>query len=127
MPPLPDTFDTALPDSRPNGVTVVKVELAARHRRRGGQFLPALPEHVFCRLVRLPRRAWAVYCVVLLRCRLNRTKTVILSSCFLSRFGLTRNDKRRALADLESAGLVRVERHDRHNPTVTVLPTPEEP
>jgi hypothetical protein len=87
--------------------------------------MPALSQTVFRQLVRLPRRAWAVYCVLLLRCRLNRGQTVTLTSSFLSRFGLSRNDKARGLIDLEEAGLIRVERRPRRNPTLTVLPMPE--
>jgi hypothetical protein len=34
-----------------------KVELATIKRRRDRQFLPALPECVFVRLIQLPRRA----------------------------------------------------------------------
>jgi hypothetical protein len=122
----PDAFDLTALDLRLNGAGAVKVELAARHRRPRNRFLPALPEQTFRQLIQLPRRAWAVYCALLLRCRLERKKTVVLTTYFLSQFGLTRTDKSRALPRLERAGLIRVERHSRHNPTVTLLPTPEE-
>jgi hypothetical protein len=124
MHPSSDGFDPVTLDTRLNG-SAVKVGLSARPHKPGGQFLPALPERVFCRLVRLPRRAWAVYTVLRLRGRLNRSQTVVLTSSFLSRFGLNRMDKSRGLSDLESAGLIRVERRDRRNPAVTLLPLEE--
>jgi hypothetical protein len=117
--PDPATLDTSLDG------TAAKVRLPPRRRKRDRKFIPTLPETIFCRLVQLPRRSWAVYLVLLQRCRLNRTQSVVLSSCLLSRFGLSRNDKWRALPALEKAGLIRVERHPRRNPTITLLPPPE--
>ena len=123
-PPL-DPLDPALLGTRPDSIPALKVELSAQRRKRGQHYLPALAEQVFCQLIQLPYRAWAVYSVLLLRCRLNRSQTVVLTSCFLARFGLTRTDKSRALVHLERVGLIAVERRDRHNPTVTLLPTSE--
>jgi hypothetical protein len=113
--------DLSLFDLKHDGIPAVKVELPSSRRRRDRQFLPALPERVFCRLLQLPGRSWAVYLVLMLRSRLERKRTVVLTSCFLTRFGLTRDDKSRALCHLERAGLVRVERRDRKNPAVTIL------
>jgi hypothetical protein len=109
-------------DLRKNGLVFGhKVEAPSTKARRNRQFMPALPEAIFVKLVRLPRRAWAVYVVALLRSRLERTKTVTLSNCFLRRFGLTRHDKTRALPCLERAGLLRVERYTKRNPVVEIL------
>jgi hypothetical protein len=124
MYPPTDPPDPALLDARLNDAAV-KVELSARRGKRNRHYMPALSEIIFCRLVRLPRRAWAVYLVLLLRCRLNRNQTVMLTSRYLSRFGLSRNDKSRGLSDLERAGLILVERRSRRNPTITLLPMSE--
>jgi hypothetical protein len=120
-----DPFDLAALDLQADGTTpgrARKTEMPSVKVRRDRQFLPALPERTFCRLVQLPRRAWAVYSVALFRSRLERSKVVVLTTCFLSRFGLTRWDKCRALPSLERAGLVRVvRRSNRQNPTVEIL------
>jgi hypothetical protein len=86
--------------------------------------MPALPERVFCLLGGLPGKAWMIYLVTALRSRLEKNPDVELSTCFLKRFGLTRNDKWRALPHLERAGLIRVGRRARKNPTITVLALP---
>ena len=62
----------------------------------------------------------------MLRCKLDRRPAAKLTTAFLARFGLTRNDKARGLAALEGAGLIRVERRFRSSPTVTPLPVSEE-
>ena len=98
-------------------VTATKVELPSC-RDRIQRSLPSLPEHLFSQLIRLRGTCWAVYLVIGLRCQLERRRRVVLTSAFLSRFGLTRHDKRRALAALEKAGLIRVEKRDRKNPLV---------
>jgi hypothetical protein len=124
-PPL-DAVDPVLLGLQRGDVTVNKVELSPPLRRGGRLFLPPVPTRVFCQLIGLPGRTWAVYMALSLRCRLSRSETVVLSTCFLSQLGLNRADKCRALRHLENAGLIRVERRDRHNPTVTLLPMPEE-
>lgn len=88
--------------------------------RRERQFMPALPERVFCQVAALPGKALAVYLVVTLRSRLERSQTVTLTSAFLARFGLSRREKARALQQLEDAGLITVERRPRRNPVVTL-------
>jgi DNA-binding GntR family transcriptional regulator len=39
----------------------------------------------------------------------------------LAKYGVTRETKRRALEDLEGAGVIRVDRQDRKTPQVTLL------
>jgi hypothetical protein len=108
-------------DLRKNGFQFPKVETPTIKLKRDRQFLPALPERVFCELVKLPRKALPVYLVALLRSRLEKSRTVTLTTCFLQRFGLTRKDKFHALPHLEQAGLIRVQRRDRRNPVVEIL------
>jgi hypothetical protein len=98
------------------------------HRRRAKQlYLPVLSEDLARRLAPLPGQAWPVYSILLLRCKLDRAKTVTLTTHFTERFGIGRHDKCRALATLEAAGLVRVRRRPGHSPVVTVLATPPSP
>jgi hypothetical protein len=120
----PDPFDPDNLRIRDDEIPTRRVELPSVRSRIDRQFLPALPERVFRALVKLPRKAWAVYQVIKLRARLMKCSTVELSGRFLGRFGLTRHDKRNALRHLERAGLVRVERRARKNPTITVLAPP---
>lgn len=115
MPPL----DLEALDLRKNGF--LRCETPSTKAKRDRQFLPAIPERTFCQLVRLPRKSWAVYSVILLRTRLERSRTVALTTAFLGRFGLTRHDKHHALPHLERAGLIRVWRNSRRNPTVELL------
>ena len=58
---------------------------------------------------------------------LTRSPTVALSNLSGGKFGLDRNAKYRALAWLESAGLVRVERKLGRAPVVTILPSESPP
>jgi DNA-binding transcriptional ArsR family regulator len=93
-------------------------------RRR---FLPALPERLFARLVPLPGQCLAVYLILLQRSRIEGANPVVLTGACLDRFGLTRKHKSHALATLETAGLVRVERRGRHNPLVWLLKVENDP
>jgi len=51
----------------------------------------------------------------------KRSKEVRLTTAILARFGVHRKAKYTALASLEKAGLVRVQRRPRKNPIVTLL------
>ena len=90
--------------------------------KRDRQFVPALPMPLFVKLVNLPGKAWALYLVLWQRTKLERSKSIVLSTTLLARFGLDRDDKRRGLKALAGAGLVRVTSRGRRNPTVQVLP-----
>jgi hypothetical protein len=115
-------------DLRLNGYHVpeTRVETPTVKARRDRQFLPPLPERVFCELVKLPRKAMAVYMVIRLRTKLERSRTVAVTTCFLQRFGLTRKDKYHALPLLERVGLLRIEQPGRggRNPVVTLREDP---
>ncbi len=89
------------------------------HRDR--QFLPAVPERLFCRLARLPGKALAVYMVLMYRCRVERRETVTLSPIRLKRYGLTRDQGRHALRILQATGLIAVETtRPRQTPQITL-------
>jgi hypothetical protein len=120
-PPNPDPFD---PDSlrlTADSVPAVRVELPSATEKRDKQFLPSLKASLFRRLVRLGGSALAVYLVIVLRSRLEKSNRVSLTSCFLTRFGLTRGKKRDGLLRLERDGLIRVHHHGRNNPEVELV------
>jgi hypothetical protein len=78
------------------------------------------------RAVVLPGKAWHVASAlwfVGIRSR-NKSATVRLTTKTLRRFGLNRHTVYRALASLEGAGLVRVERQIGCRLSVTILPAP---
>lgn len=54
----------------------------------------------------------------------TKSATFVLSNNYLKRYGVDRDAKRRALARLEKAGVIRIERHGRHAPIVTLLIEP---
>jgi hypothetical protein len=58
--------------------------------------------------------------------RCKKRMTFTLTNRFLSKYGIDRKTKGRALATLERAGLISVERRERRNPVVTMLPGPSE-
>jgi hypothetical protein len=111
---------------RETAIPTTRVTLPSVRARKRGNFLPALPEPLFVRLVALPGKALAVYLVLLQRSRVAKAKTIPLTTVILSRFGLSRWDKRSSLPALERAGLVRVERRRDRNPLVTLLDHEEE-
>ena len=99
----------------------------AKQRRLPRLFVPTMSATQVRRLAPLPGRAWLLYVALLVRCKVDHKSTVTLTTEFLALFGASRSDKSRGLADLEGAGLVRVERQSRRNPLVTVLPVPPGP
>jgi hypothetical protein len=123
------TLDAFEPDNlriRDDEIPTRRVKLSSVQSRSRRQFLPALSKRIFCLLGGLPGKAWMVYSVIAFRSRLEKSSTVELSTCVLKDFGLTRNVKWRALPHLARVGLIRVGRRPRKNPTITVLPPPEE-
>jgi len=55
------------------------------------------------------------------RALLSQKAEVTLPQDFLSRFGVSRGTKQRALKNLEKAGLISVARETGRNPTITIL------
>jgi hypothetical protein len=101
-----------------------KIELPRIRERRDRRFFPALPERLFARLVRLPDKCLTVYLVLLQRSRMEKANPVVLTTTYLSQYGISRGTKARSLADLERGGLVRVEKRGRKNPLVWLLEEP---
>lgn len=103
--------------SRPKDIPV---ELRSVTERLDNEFFPTLPGRLFTMLAPLPGKALAVYMVLRLRSRLERVQTVTLTTSYLRRFGLTPDQKDRALVCLEAAQLITVDRTHGKNPTVTL-------
>ena len=69
----------------------------------------------------LPGHALHLYIATRHLCDLRRAQTVTLSSSYLKPWGLDRHAKRRALAALELAGLISVDRHRGRATRVTLI------
>jgi hypothetical protein len=54
----------------------------------------------------------------------TKSSTFVLSNVYLKRYGVDRDAKRRALARLEKAKVIRIERDGHHAPVVTLLVEP---
>jgi hypothetical protein len=65
--------------------------------------------------------AMAMLIEMLRICWKTQSKTFPLPNGRLAKLGVTRNVKRRVLADLERAGMIRVERPARKSPFVTLV------
>jgi hypothetical protein len=75
---------------------------------------------------KLPGKALAVGIALRFRQGLTGAPTIALPSTLLSRFGVDRHAKRRALDALEQNGLIAVDRQPGKNPVVTILKGPDE-
>ena len=130
---MEDAFDSAITDiieasrtatdflsrlaSRP---TDTRGELPSVTERLEKEFFPTLPGRLFTVLAPLPGKALAVYMVLRLRSRLERVQTVTLTSALLGRHGITRRQKDYAVACLEAADLITVDRTNGKNPRITL-------
>jgi hypothetical protein len=112
---------------RSDEIAVIEVEteaLRARRQRQVGRFLkgPISLSHIAL-AARLPGAALPVYLAIHHRIALTRAPTVSLPKSLLRELGVAKDAKARALHQLESAGLIHVER--RHGrPAVVTLNTP---
>src|SRR5262245_393220 len=105
--PSLDSLLASLPPSSPSS------------RRKWG-YTPTVPGYAVYRASLLPGKALLVYLLLHMRCKLDRKRTVSLTTVFAGRYGVSPNNKSRALAALEGDGLVRVMRRNGRNPTVTL-------
>ena len=85
-----------------------------------GWFVPNVPRGFLDRIGRLPGKACLVGLHVWRQHRIHKGGPAPLSSKSLKEFGVSREAKRHALAALEEAGLIKVERTDHGSPLVTV-------
>ena len=95
-------------------------EIPSVAARRDRLFFPTLPGRLFGTLAPLPGKALAVYMLLRLRSRLERSQMVTLTSTFVAQFGITPRQKALALACLETHKLIVVEHRQGKNPRVTL-------
>jgi hypothetical protein len=95
----------------------------SKRRRRAptGQRFAMLTEERLKLLAGLSPAAWSIYCYLLMVNWKNLHQPVKLTNEALAELGVSRYDKRRALPQLERAGLVKVKRANRQAPVVTPL------
>jgi hypothetical protein len=99
---------------------------AVKQRRPRREFIRGpLPVSWIAAAAKLHRQALAVAMAVWFRKGIERAKQFPLYPSALARFGVNRWSGYRALAAMEAAGLVRVERHRGRSPLVTVLDLPD--
>jgi hypothetical protein len=105
----------------------VKVEYSDYIRRQlAAERIPTVNRLQFMQLAAMPGKSLAVYLAILARIQKRKRRKVILSSCWLRVCGISPQAKRSALAALEDANLIHVERRDRKNPLVTLLEPSDE-
>jgi hypothetical protein len=100
--------------------TEIPLEVPSVAARRDRQFFPPLPGRLFRLLAPLPGKALALYMILRLRSRLECRQTVVLTSTFVTQFGITRSQKALALACLETHKLIMVDHRHGKNPRVTL-------
>jgi hypothetical protein len=108
----------ALPSD--DDVQAVEVEIPGSPppRRR---YIPSIAESLFDQLNRLPGECLPVYMILTQLCKLQRSKTVALTTARLERSGVGRKQKAEALRRLVDAGFIQVSSTNGKNPLVTLL------
>jgi hypothetical protein len=80
-----------------------------RRRRRAPRYLKGpVPLALLQKATALPGKALALYLAIRHRFDLRRTPEVTLPADYLAAWGINKDAKRRSLATLEAAGLIRV-------------------
>ena len=95
--------------------------MQAGRKRIAGRFLKKTPLDPLQRAAQLPGRALHLYLAIRHRCDLRRAKTTTLPSAYLRTWSLDKYAKRRALAELEGAGLIAVDRRPGRTAVVTLV------
>ncbi len=115
--PFPSSASSSVSDE----VEVKTRWSGAKGNRIAARFLKKTPLGPLQRAARLPGRALHVYLSIRHRCDLRREQMVTLPAAYLRAFGIGKDVKRRALAELETAGLIRVERLVGRTARVTLM------
>jgi hypothetical protein len=107
--------DAAIP------VRSVETETGRRQgKHRQGLYLKSQPLDPLQAAARVGGSSLAVFIAARHRADVTGAATVTLSSDFLARFGVDKHAKGRALAGLEDAGLITVERASGRSPRITL-------
>ncbi len=115
--PFPSSASSSVSDE----VEVKTRWSGAKGNRKTGRVLKKTPLVPLQRAARLPGRALHVYLSIRHRCDLRREQMVTLPAAYLRAFGIGKDVKRRALAELEAAGLIGVDRPIGRTARVTLL------
>jgi hypothetical protein len=83
-------------------------------------FFPRMSGNWLLEAAKLPGRALAVACIIQLEIAMNKRSTVQLSNKWLTKAGVSADAKRRALKELEKAGLIQIEHRNGAAPLITV-------
>jgi hypothetical protein len=83
-------------------------------------YIPDLPKHLVARLNGETDKALAVFAVLWRESTMKRTLTVSLSTTELHSWGISHDQKARALSTLERLRLIRVQSRSGKNPLVTL-------
>lgn len=70
---------------------------------------------------RLAGKSLQVAVAIRHQCKLEKRNNISFGNTFLEEMGVNRDAKRRALAELETAGLITVHRETGKNPIVTII------
>lgn len=108
-------------------VNTIKHKPKIPHHKTGEKFLKGpIPLDWLCKAAQLPGKSLHVANAIWFLVGLNKKPTVKLNQSILSKFGVTRHCKYRALGWLSNAGLITVVGENGKNPIVTVLSVSEE-
>lgn len=92
--------------------------------RKAKRYVRTIPLDWIQSAATLPGKALQVGIALWYRSGVTKKLSVLLSNTQLVSFGVSRSSKRRALASLEAAGLVKVTQEAGCNPLVTIHTTP---
>ena len=94
----------------------------AEHRRRkGGQYISAIPMSWVGVTFRLHPLSTRAALAVWYQVKRSRSDQAAISTKLLEQFGVNRKAGQRALAELEAAGLITVDRRRGRAPRVTII------
>jgi hypothetical protein len=93
----------------------------ARRQRKGKAFVMVPLDEAASMFKAMNQHKAMVAIVVRYQAWKAKGNPFILSNELLTKYGVHRNTKYRALAELETAGLIRIERRGKHAPVITPL------
>ena len=89
-----------------------EIDIGLRPKPMVGRFVKGpIPLDSLMVVNRLPGKAWLMLLLIYHRTAMSSDRWVTLSRNLLEEFGVNREAKRRALRQLEAAGLIRTEQH----------------
>jgi hypothetical protein len=86
-----------------------------------GQFIPPIPTEWFTAAVQLPGKALAVAAIIHFEAAKQHTREIKLTGRMTENFNIRQMARQRAIAALEAAGLILIERKRGSSPMVTII------